>query len=128
MDSFLGPPIYMTVLHSFSAVTCLYLFYNYSKIPRKALGLKMIMILGLSDFIFHGLQIPLLWLQNEQSTVIQIGFVIVGAAFRFSIYWAANIAFFLYLLISQKNSWSPIKFIRISILLLSIIAVGLSAM
>lgn len=128
LDSFLGPPVYMTVLHSISVITCLCLFYMYFKINRKALGLKMIIIMGISDLLFHSLQIILLWFQNDESTLLEMGFVIVGAAFRFSIYWAANIALFLYLLISRKDYWSPTKFVSASAIILSIIALSLSAL
>ncbi len=39
--------------HLLSALSCLYLFYSYPKILKKTVGLKMILILSLSDFSLH---------------------------------------------------------------------------
>src|SRR5690349_6721174 len=83
-----------------SCVACIWLFWNYYKIHRITIGQKMILTLAIADFIASfALLISDYFYSGEDNDFITIS---DGAAF-FSIFWASNIAYFLYLIGSQKK-------------------------
>lgn len=77
----------------FSVVTCICLFVSFGFIPKKTLGLTMILILAISDFILHCMLLLLSYKYNDTSQVIKVTF---NVALRFSIFWSSNMAITVY--------------------------------
>src|SRR4051812_2955468 len=82
--------ILSTILHSISAISCVWFFYCYAKLKKKTPGLKMVLILCISDFIFHVTFIANQWIYPSFETRIRT--FINDTSFRFSIFWPASIA------------------------------------
>lgn len=111
----------LAAINLFSALTCSILFYCYFKIPQRGLGLKMIMSLAISDFIFHISQIILILWENN---LVQIIFSVpIESAFNFSLIWASNIAYFTFRFIHLDNIDDPPKFFLLSAIAIIIIAI-----
>lgn len=108
-----------------SALACLFMFFSYSFIPKKTLGLKMIFVLSLSDFIFHvGAIIELV----SSKSIKVFPAIITNIFFRFSLFWASNMAFFLYKLMTHKSLWNQGLYFKRSLALVLTCAVILSSL
>lgn len=98
-----------TIALSISILACLYLFCHYTTVQRKTIGLKMILILGISDFLGHVFLLTSMWSHLRELTryMIHADRTII----RFTIIWVSCIAFVIYRFlrddgvdVSEKNS------------------------
>ena len=134
MDQDFIQEMIVPILNSISVVSCLFLFYCYLfRAPIKTTGLKMIVIMGLSDFTYHityfcSTYQPL----PEDSELTTIFSVVVNhtSAFslQFSLLWGCNMAFFLYRLICLEKISNPHTYIRNSVLLLCVLQILISVL
>ena len=131
--------------NAISAIACLFLFCGYFAIPKKTIGLKMIFVMSVSDFIFH---ISMIFLDSRyifemnpmqdemdmQSTMTlnltQKGILafIGHLCSRFSLLWACNMALFLSKLLSMKEIACTQTYFRQRLGLLFVSAVIISVM
>ena len=116
--------------HSISLVACAYLFYCYSTIPKKTIGVKMIFIISLSDFIFHVSALVLVvCLHLGDSSFIErlqrFILFIAECSLIFSMLWACNIAFFLCQLLQMKQISNPATYLDYSLRVILILTVTL---
>ena len=108
-----------------SLLACIALFYSYSSVSNRAVGLKMIFVMGVSDFIYHLLTvghdiIVEEYAKTDNDSLKKIIYwlqVIIQACLHFSQFWACSIAFFLYQLVSMKESFHHIRYLNRSFML-----------
>lgn len=112
--------------NALSMFGCLWVFGCYFKSSVKTIGLKMVFILSLSDFLFHSLVIANYW--TDSNTLRTIETFIVNAMVRFSLFWASNISFFLYKMIGMNQISYLRRHLRWSLLLLLLLSAGLGIM
>lgn len=112
------------VLNAISALTCIALFYCYCCIPNRGLGLRLIVYLTVSDFIFHATWLIKNW---HNQTALEITTFLFYASFNFSLMWAANIAYFTMRLIRNDNFSKTLAQVKISAVALGIFALLLAA-
>lgn len=82
----------ITVPQIASLIACLCLFWTYGKLPKQTLGFRMILILCISDFIFHIFTLLFIWWELEDTLELVVS-IIMDIALRFSILWASCIAY-----------------------------------
>ena len=119
--------------HSISLVACAYLFYCYSTIPKKTIGVKMIFIISLSDFVFHVSALILFFCFHlGDSSFIkglkEITTFIAECSLIFSTLWACNIAFFLCQLLRMKQISNPATYLNYSLRVMLILTVTLGVL
>ena len=125
--------ILVLTCNSISLAACFSLFRCYCFIPKRTIGLKMILCLSLADSLLHLSRITLYALlpfielgpdgipDNEQTKIalFVIAFLEVFC-FRFTIFWGCNMAFFLYRLLSMKEMIHPQTYFKWSLTLITI--------
>ena len=126
--------LYIWIPNLLSVFMCTKFFVFYFQRPYKTISLKMILILCISDLICHitgsssllltilALRYPEHHLLNVFSNILYVTFEI---AFHFSIFWACNIAFFIYKLFKKNKKKLNISNYHLSssavLLLLSVV-------
>jgi len=108
-----------------SCITCIWLFFNYRKLVRKTVALRMILILSISDFIFHVLTL-MVDFQTEAFNKFMIGHTL-NFALSFSSAWPAAIAYLAYSSLKQRFS-DPYVYYKWSIILIPLISLVLTFM
>ena len=106
MDIDLFYNLFLTLNHSLSIFACLWVCFNYFKLSNKAMGIKMITILGISDIFLHISLIFTRWLPTTGSTMATAR-TVEWIMVRFSAFWATSIAYFVY------RSFSSIQIVYI---------------
>lgn len=86
--------ILTTCAQSLSICACCLLFYRYTYLPRKSVALQMILILCISDFIFHIMMLIFTW--TTIPILSEISETLCHVTLRFSIFWIFSIALLLY--------------------------------
>ena len=122
MNEYLVSLLCMWIPNLMSAISCLILFYYYSKISNKAIGLKMIFVMSFFDFLLSATTISYYICLNIDSqsnepgfkrTVLEFLEYVSEFSLRFALIWACNMAFFLYRLLSMKDMVHPqVYFVR----------------
>jgi len=108
-----------------SCFACVWLFLNYTKLPRKTIGIKMILILSISDLLFHVLSL-LVNIQQEAFNKLMIGHVL-NFALTFSTAWPSAIAFLAYSSLKQRFS-DPTVYYKWSIFIVPLVSLTLTGM
>ncbi len=108
-----------------SCSACLWLFLNYYKLSRKTIGLKMILMLSISDIIFHIATL----INSNPSEFIRGPFLntIQALSKSFSTAWPSAIAYLAYSSLRQQFS-DPKKYYKKSVFLVFIISLIVSLM
>lgn len=106
-----------------SVFGCLWVFGCYWNASVKTIGLKMVFILSISDFLFHSLVIGAYW--TNSSSIKTVETFIVNAMVRFSLFWASNISFFLYKMVGLNQTAYLRRHLRWSLLVLMLVSCGL---
>lgn len=112
--------------NAISICGCLWVFACYLKASVKTIGFKMILILSISDFMFHTLVIAKYWTDSPSLSTIET--FISNAMVRFSLFWASNISFFLYKMLGLNQITYLRKHLRWSLVLLLLLSAGLGIM
>ena len=126
---------------SASILACLGLFYCYYLIPKRTVGLKMILVISLSDFIFHSTAILFDLIPVSSLTVVPMDFsstlvymiihtieYLNAFGFIFSMFWACNMAFFLYRPLSMNITINPQLYFSYSLLAMLFLASAVNLM
>ena len=107
--------VIMIILNGISGIACFWLFCMIFKMSHKSIGIKMIKVLGTSDFIYH---ISNLWfllanpdLYFEQNygpiqSFSEILFRILHTSLHYSLFWAAIMALIIFKAFSTKSAWN----------------------
>ena len=98
--------VVLFVVNTISALTCLALFYVYSRISNKSIGVKMVFVMSIADFIFHIARIVYFLILDpfEEVTALFIFiFFLEVFCMRFAIFWGCSMAFFLYRLLRLRD-------------------------
>jgi len=103
LSNIFTPPILVTCAHSLSILACLILIVHYLKSPVKALDLKMITVLGVSEFIFHITVLVNIWDEYIEIDIEEIRSKISVASMNFSLYWICTMGFVLLKSVSLEN-------------------------
>lgn len=103
MDESLTFAIITTCAQSISICACFLLFYLYFYLPRKSVGFQMILVLCISDFIFHTMMLIFTW--TSIPLVADISETVCHVTLRFSIFWASSIAFLIYQSLNMQNAY-----------------------
>jgi len=106
-----------------SCIACLWLFYRYIRQMKKSVGSLLIVILGLSDFLYS---IDVLLVATSRE--MKVGDIYLFAytssfSLCFSILWASAISFIVYKSISDRYSNQRVCFIKTLVTML-IVALG----
>lgn len=114
--------IIVSVAQIISLVACIALFNAYYRLKKRTQGLQMILILCISDFIYHITVLLNTWV--SASVIEEIVKPIIHTTMRFSIFWAACIAYLGYTSLDSTKDF-PSKFSTkialVAVLLVSII-------
>jgi hypothetical protein len=118
----------ITVPQVISIIACVCLFYSFTKIPKQSLGLTMILILCVSDFIFHIFLTLYIWWYVTQNTIEQATSLIMDCALRFSILWASCISYLVLAAVQQNGMRNPENYSKRSFIFILSLCIVLSAM
>lgn len=84
-----------------SCFACLWLFFNYAKLPNKTTGIKMILTLSISDFIYH---ISVLFTLIQFSAPVDAFLRYISSiTIHFSTAWPPVIAYLVYISLKEKD-------------------------
>jgi len=116
--------LYVILPAGLTWIACLWLFYLYFKTKEKTLGLKMICILGVSDFLFSTSVIVMKTLQSPLLLKLVACFFYGGL--YFSVTWASAMSFIVFKSLENQAANPEILFKRtLGIILATIPAIGL---
>ena len=102
--------------HSVSIIACIIMICFYRTIRLKTQSIKMILVISVSDLIFHIAMIFVTLLRmslfddtmNSSSVLLKIvvftNAFIINVSLRFSLFWACNIAYFLHALLNMQGA------------------------
>lgn len=110
---------------SLSCLACLWMFFGYARLNKSA-GLKLILILCLSDFIYHAS--VLLGLVSLPAALDSVVRFIVSVSFNFSTAWPPVIAFLVYRSSRQGVSIDTQKYMRLSLIVVMLLSASLTLM
>lgn len=116
MDLPTNTAIVAVAANSISIATCLIFFCFYLKGSNQSLGLRMILVLCSSDFIFH--ISDLLICVSDSQEVLDIGLNVLVWALRLSVFWTCNIAYLLYNLFKMDELANLSKYFKVSVFVL----------
>lgn len=115
-----------TVAQSISMLACITLFSVYFRLKKKTQGLQMILILCISDFIYHIMILLFTWWPS--SDIQKIVKPIIHTTMRFSIFWAACIAYLVYASLDPEKDFSVTFNTKTTFFLALLISVVLSTL
>lgn len=108
---------------SLSCMACIWLFITYPK-QAKSTGLKMILTLSISDFIYHiTVLMTLMQFPGLLDTIIRS---MVGVSVYFSTIWPSAIAFLVYRSSRQTAFIDTEKYFKLSLGLVTVLSVVLT--
>lgn len=128
MDERLSYKIILTVPQVISLSACFWFFRCFFLLRRRTLGLKMILILCISDFLFHIVCLNNTWMEVDESDVGEVWSIILEAFLRFSLFWASSIAFLALKSLHRDVNLDPISYAKTSFIIVLTITVILSVM
>jgi len=94
------------ITNGISILACIWFFFRCASLPKRTLGVQMIIILAIGNFLFHLTTIFDYWFTELK--IMKITRMILDVSTKFSLLWAANISYFLYLLVNM-NEVSKLK-------------------
>ena len=86
-----------------TCMACFYIFIKYFQQPKKSLGLTLIFILTLSDFIFSLNQLLSYYFADFFATKTNLYIILYFGCMHFSIGWASAISFLVYKSLLGRN-------------------------
>lgn len=128
MDQGLSSKIVLTVPQVISISACIWLFRCYQVLRRKTLGLKMILILCISDFIFHVIFICNDWTDAIENDMAILWTIILETPLRFSLFWASNIAYLALKSLGGNMNLDPISYAKTSFIVVLVVTLIFSIM
>lgn len=117
----------ITVPQIASVIACLCLFWSYAKLPKQTLGFIMILMLCISDFIFHVFALFFIWWQFED-TLQTVASTIMDLALRFSILWASCIAYLVLSAVQKDAMLNPESYSKKNFVIIFFASIILSGM
>src|SRR4051812_2069240 len=84
-------------------------FFSFARLPEKDPGLHMILILGISNFMYPFLDIVIMGFLEGQTAINIVGAIEV-ICFHFSLYWTVAIAIFVFLIFKNGKAPNPRSF------------------
>jgi len=114
------------VINPISILACLWLFFRYNRVADKGIGIKMVLILSLSDFIFHVTTLINAHYKGKQ-IIFTLLSSLIGVSIKFSIFWTCNMAFFLHKLLMREVE-AISSYLKKSLVLILSLSIGLSIM
>ena len=102
--------------HTISTIACISILVYYFVMGNRTQGLKMIMILAISDLMYH---LTLLLNNLFPNLILELHTNVVATVmFRFSLLWKCNMAFFLYRLLNLTIMSHPNIYMNVSLIIL----------
>jgi len=86
-----------------TCLACFYVFIKYFRQPRRSLGLTLILILTISDFIFSLNQVLSYCFADFFSTKTNLYIILYFGCMHFSILWASVVSFMVYKSLLGRN-------------------------
>lgn len=120
---YLSVRIIISVPQILSLLAITYMFRCYLVLRRRTLGLQMILILCIADFIFHAAFLYFTWTTDEQVNPQAPASAIMLGALRFSLFWASSIAYLALKSLSGDMKLDPVLYAKISFIIILIITV-----
>lgn len=106
-----------------SCFACIWLFISYPK-QAKSTGLKMILTLSISDFLYH-ITVLMSFMQFPGIVDTIVRFM-VGVSVYFSTVWPSAIAFLVYRSSRQTAFIDTEKYFKVSVLLVTLLSIALT--
>jgi len=104
-------------------IASLMFLYRFGKIEQKNYGLYMILVLNITDLGFVAVNFLSQLFQNDPE--VSSFFAALGPPmFRFSLYWSASMAYFIYLVIYDQKLFSPKTFFFKSLIWCLLLSLG----
>ena len=115
-----------TVLpNTLSILACIWFFVNFYQLPRKKIGLQMVLILSISDCFYHFSN--LVTFLNFENIIGSTFSLLVDLALYFSTVWPAAIAYLIYNSLIDA-SLDPKNYLKRSLFLTSIVSISIKFM
>jgi len=114
------------ITNPISIIACIWLLCSYVRMKNKSLGARMIVVLCISDFVFHTMTILTLFFLK--SKLLLVTATIVGIAIRFSVFWTCNIALLLHKLLTMTELMSLKNYFKWTFLFILLLSFVLSLM
>jgi len=113
------------ITNGLSIIACICFFFSCASLPKRTLGVQMIIILAIGNLLFHITTIFDFWIKEPK--IIKITAMILNVSAKFSLLWAANISYFLYRLVNM-NEVSKLKlYFKTSLIVFTVACLGFAA-
>ena len=91
------------------------LMISFSRLPKKAFGLYMIIVLNICALLFSLIGMMSMLFLTSDITAIIFG-ELEMATYNFALYWSTSIAILVYVIIKTRKSYDPTKLILYTVL------------